>query len=312
MSDNQDDQRQPRRLSLSKKDLAGGAASELLLLMETVTADGRITDDEAKMMRDWLEDKQLADLPSVTYLRTILQHILSDGRVTEEEKKVVYKAVEKVLPVEARRGARERRMAVDAAEKLRLREEKRQQLEEERRNSPVDGFDFMVAGCAYHNRPSAIRAYAREGKAVHLYRERENPHDSNAIMVAVDFKHHIGYVPREDAIRLADYLDRGFQFRAHVKKLITARKHDIPVVVAEIFSPDAKGEGLFTGGRGRVEFAPTLTKPSSLSDALGARPNWREAAPSASESTSTSQWAGFGCLFICGAILLVLLLILRN
>jgi hypothetical protein len=69
----------------------------------------------------------------------------------------------------------------------------------------------MVSGVSYANddgtdRQTMIRKLCREGTALRLMREPNNPRDPNAVAIYVG-RSQIGYVPSEDAPRVAKCLD---------------------------------------------------------------------------------------------------------
>ena len=262
MSENQPEPRRVRqpRLSFTRTHTESGVVAELLTLLETVTADGTITDSEANEIAAWLEaNREASSIPGIEFLRTTVREILSDGKVTSEERTALYKAVEKVLPLEARRVVRERRTALDALGKAHARterEEERQRAREEReRNSPVIGVNFMVAGVLYENRANAVEHFAAKGQRVFLVREPQNPHDSNAILVRLEKGYDIGYVPRAEAAALAKFLDLGFPHSATITKILQGRRAPIPVVDADIYGKDAAVEKFFQAN------VPLRTKP---------------------------------------------------
>jgi hypothetical protein len=274
------------RLSLSKKDLLSPAGAELSRLLETVTTDGKITNEKANKLQDWLVAHQEEDMPGIPYLQSILKAVLRTGSITEIGGDKLYSAVEKVLPVVARKAAIERRKAAEAADQLRLERELKENEELHRKDMPVEYFDFMLAGCSHRGRPTRIRTYVREGKEVQFYREPDNQHGFNAIMVAVDFKHHIGYVPRAQTATLAPFFDKGYRFKAYMKTVLTGGEYRIPVVAGEVYLPEATGEALQKAGRKPVEFeAPKARRPS----------------PAKAQSSKT------GCLTLCFAIPLVVI-----
>lgn len=56
------------------------------------------------------------------------------------------------------------------------------------------------------------------GMSVELVRERENPHDPNAIAASVGGRY-IGYVARDDAVTLSQHFDGGRKFKAQIHEL---------------------------------------------------------------------------------------------
>jgi hypothetical protein len=74
-----------------------------------------------------------------------------------------------------------------------------------------------LAGFRYHEAPE-IWSELRVGDPLTLERERENPHDANAVSVAWR-GHKLGYVPRRENALLAWSLDRGEALRARISRL---------------------------------------------------------------------------------------------
>lgn len=77
-------------------------------------------------------------------------------------------------------------------------------------DSPLAGFRYAEA--------AAVWPRLRQGDALELVREPDNPHDANA--VRVDWHgHKLGYVPRRENAAVAWGLDRGAPLRARVSRL---------------------------------------------------------------------------------------------
>ena len=78
-------------------------------------------------------------------------------------------------------------------------------------DSPLAGFRYGEA--------AALWPQLREGDALELVREADNPHDANA--VRVEWRgHRLGYVPRRENAAVAWGLDRGAPLRARVSRLV--------------------------------------------------------------------------------------------
>jgi hypothetical protein len=99
--------------------LSAGAGAELLVLCETITADGSVTADEAEQLRAWLDDNASTDLPAVQFLAETVNRILADGHVTPDERRELHQALERVLPPETRQQAKQRRVATETVERAR-------------------------------------------------------------------------------------------------------------------------------------------------------------------------------------------------
>ena len=77
-------------------------------------------------------------------------------------------------------------------------------------NSPLAGFRYYAAGELWRE--------LRVGDRLELARERDNPHDANAVMVLWRGRV-LGYVPRRENAALAWALERGTPLRARISAL---------------------------------------------------------------------------------------------
>ncbi len=242
-----------RHVALRKRATETGIIAELLTLLETVTEDGRITDEEAAQLRRWLDLNCDSDLPAIDFLRTVLNQILADGKVTPEERKALHSAVERVLPIELREKAKGRRRANELLQKVKEREERAArralQAEEWEKNHSVYSLNFMVRGVLYEGRAEVVDRHLQPGQTVFLAHDPLNPHDANAVEVLVRQGYQIGFVPREDAEAVASLLDAGYQHAAHCTKILRGRKAPIPVVQAHFYRGDATVDGAVRSGQ---------------------------------------------------------------
>jgi hypothetical protein len=171
-----------KRVSL--KPSQEGIAAELVMLLETVTSDGKINNEEVTELKAWLDANRSANLPGLEFLLTTINQILEDGQITADERKALQLAVEKVLPPELRRTAKERRAAVDLVQKEKKRGEKEQERTERQLRKSLSSFDFLVAGVPYDGRPRAVEKWARVGDCAYLIRDRSNEHDPTPLRSA--------------------------------------------------------------------------------------------------------------------------------
>jgi hypothetical protein len=249
------------RLSLTKAQLQAGIGAELLALCQSITEDGKLSDEEIGALREWLDTNRSSDLPSIEFLAETVERILEDGIVTEEEREELYQAIEKVLPPEARQVASGNRKAVKAEEKARLREareaQKQKDREERERNRRLMSANFMVAGTRYEGRPEVIDEHVDDGEQVFLVRDPVNRFSRNAVEIRLRNGMQIGYVPEDDAVDVAPLLDEGCPHTAHVTKVLRGGRAPIPVVQAYIYGPDTMVEGLtFPSGVPEKKFPP--------------------------------------------------------
>ena len=77
-------------------------------------------------------------------------------------------------------------------------------------NSPLAGFRYHAGADLWPE--------LRVGDRLELARERDNPHDANAVVVLWRGRK-LGYVPRRENVALAWGLDRGTPLRARISAL---------------------------------------------------------------------------------------------
>lgn len=241
-----DDVKEPaptRRASLTKTQRESEVGAELLSLCQAVTTDGSLSDDEVLSLREWLQEHKEEDLPAIAHLMPVVERIVADGKVTPDERRELFITVETVLPPGVRGIAKNARRTVEEKERDRLRIqralEQQRQREERERNSPIEHWDFMVAGSRYEGRPEVIDRYARVAAPVFLVRDPGNRYSTNAAEVRTASGHQIGFVPEEDAADLAPLLDAGHSYLAQIKKILTGGRHPIPVVIADVYRKDS-------------------------------------------------------------------------
>jgi hypothetical protein len=202
-----------RRISITKLQRRTAAAVELIALCLTMTADGRLADDEIVAFKQWLTDSEHVDLPARDFLTRTVTKILSDGTVTDEERDELYAAVETALPPDVRADVRARRQARQGADQEHRRIERDAAhvaaREARMRDTPLETWDFMVAGSLYEGRPAVVEKYARIGDSVYLARDPANRFSASAIEIRLTNGMQIGFVPETDARDMAPELDSG-------------------------------------------------------------------------------------------------------
>lgn len=227
-----------RRISITKLQRRTAAAVELIALCQTITADGRLADDEIGAFKQWLTDNEHVDLPAKDFLTLTVTKILGDGTVTDEERDELYAAIEAALPLDVREEVRGRRRALQDADRKQRRIEREAAREAGMRDTPLETWDFMVAGSLYEGRPAVIDRYAGIGDPVYLARDPANRFSANAIEIRLSNGMQIGFVPETDAKDMAPELDSGCPHQAYLKKILAGRRAPIPVVVASLYHPE--------------------------------------------------------------------------
>lgn len=114
-------------------------------------------------------------------------------------------------------------------------------------------WDIMVAGVSREGRYKAVEDHVYEGDDCLLVRERNNPHDKNAVRVHTLRGHMVGYVPRDNAELLSQYMDDGCHlYNAFFSRVLDKGKHPIPCVRINAYLSSAQIDDR------------TLRKPSSI------------------------------------------------
>jgi len=247
-----------RGYALSGADLATALGAELLSLCQSLTADGRLEPEELEGLRRWLSDAETAELPAARHLRRVIERVLADGKITPEEYQEVHRAVEAIMPFEARRQALSARLGAEASDEAAARaarDAERQRLSDERRRgTPLASASFMVAGVRHGDRPATIEQHARDGAAVVLQREPGSPHGVATIAVKLSGGQSLGFVPKDEARQLAPLLDGGCRYSARISEIISASRSRIPVVRVDVYRPG----GLFDSTGARIALAAAL------------------------------------------------------
>ena len=70
-------------------------------------------------------------------------------------------------------------------------------------------FDTHVAGTAYVDGIEELTPYLKPEDRLSFFREPDNPHDKEAIVVKTDAGVKIGYIPRKDNVVFARLMDAG-------------------------------------------------------------------------------------------------------
>jgi len=102
--------------SLSQAERSSAQGAALLELCQAATADGRFSPDELAALRQWLAEADFAAIPAARYLRSIVEKVIADGKITPEEYGQVHRAVESILPIDARLEAMAARQEAEAAD----------------------------------------------------------------------------------------------------------------------------------------------------------------------------------------------------
>jgi hypothetical protein len=218
-----------RDFALSPAQIATEFGAELLSLCQAATADGRLEPEEIAGLRQWLDDADRVQLPPARYLRIVIDRVLADGRITPEEYAEVYRAVEAVLPFDARAAAHAAWDDAQAGSSA---------ATTPARASTTPGIDvsFIVAGVRGADRPALIAAGASVGSAVTLEPTRDPLHFGTLLAVRLPGGEQIGHVPASAAARLIPLLEHGSECRAQITAIRSSGRSPVPTVRAQVMA----------------------------------------------------------------------------
>jgi len=228
-----------RQFALTRPQLATELGAELLSLCQTVTADGRLAPEEIAGLQQWLSDAAAAEMQAARFLRGVIEHVLADGRITPEEYKEVYRAVEAVLPFEARQQAHAARQHAESSD-LTVRAPTSTVTAAvagaaQADPAPILDVTFMVAGVRQEGRPALIEQHASAGLAVTLDLAPAGSHSGEAIAVRLPGGAQIGFVPAAESRQFVPLLQPGGHYSAHIVRIRSSGRSPIPVVQTRFF-----------------------------------------------------------------------------
>jgi hypothetical protein len=221
-----------RDFALSPAQLATEIGAELLSLCQAATADGILEPEEIAGLRQWLQDADAAQMPPARYLRIVIDRVLADGRITPEEYAEVYRAVESVLPFDARTAAH---AAWDSAQSDRVVPV----AAEASAAAPGLDLSFMVAGVRAAERPALIAAEAAVGTTVTLTATHDPLHFGKLLAVNLPGGATIGHVPATAAAQLIPLLEHGCDCQAQITAIRSSGRSPVPTVRAQVMADAA-------------------------------------------------------------------------
>jgi hypothetical protein len=234
-----------RQFALTKPQLATELGAELLSLCQVVTADGRLAPEEIDGLRHWLGDAEAAEMQAARFLRGVIERVLADGRITPEEYQEVYRAVEAVLPFEARQQAHAARQHAESSglptPAPATTETSAVAGTAQADQAPILDVTFMVAGVRQEGRPALIEHHAHAGLAVTLDPAATGSRSGDAVAVRLPGGAQIGIVPAAEARQVVPFLQSGGHYSAHIIRIRSSGRNPIPVVQARFFlaAPEA-------------------------------------------------------------------------
>ena len=94
------------QVRLTPEQLKKTAARNLLAMLEEISADGYLSDEEITLMNAWLLQVDGEDLPAMTFLRSMIRPIVADHVITDGERQEIVYAILRIMPEDASRAAR--------------------------------------------------------------------------------------------------------------------------------------------------------------------------------------------------------------
>jgi len=112
--------------------------------------------------------------------------------------------------------------------------------------------NVRLVGVSYGNAQDNIKTFAKpEIRWFAMVREPENPHDPNAIRVALFGEFFMGYIPKDIAAHLAPLMDAGRVFDAEYVYVSRHPLHEmvgLSVKIVEAASPSERRSEIWKGG----------------------------------------------------------------
>jgi hypothetical protein len=244
---------------MSQNKPPAGIVAELISLLKNITADGLMTEEQITEVDGWLAARPDCNLPQLELLRATSAALRAGGPISKEGRAAFHRAVERILPPEARKHSKTVRAARELAEQAKQKEArtneqtaKRDAKEKARadaaayreRNRVVYHTNFMVRGVSHENRQFTIQSHLKPDQIVYLVREPTNQYDRCAIQILIrqaGRSYDIGYVPRENTPTLAPLLDRPHKYIATCTKIL-AGELPVPIIDLKVYGPDADFE----------------------------------------------------------------------
>jgi hypothetical protein len=119
------------KVALTAQDSTTQVGNLLLGVLEKISHDGRLTDNEIQSLGTWLQKAAaVSELPGIHFLREEVESILSDGEIVDGERNLLVKAILRVLPADRREEVKARFDQIKADEKEREKAEKEKAKEE--------------------------------------------------------------------------------------------------------------------------------------------------------------------------------------
>ena len=91
-----------RKVTLTKAERESPPGRELIAMLLDLSDDGQVTREEMNRLREWLEVDRGIDVAACAFLYEIVDTIAADGEITDDELDSLMPAIERVLPIDAR------------------------------------------------------------------------------------------------------------------------------------------------------------------------------------------------------------------
>jgi hypothetical protein len=92
------------RVNLTKKESSTEVGIKLIKALETILADGQVTEREVLQLKDWLSRAMKRDdFPALRFLAEEVEAVIADGKITQEETWQLAEAALRVLPPDVRK-----------------------------------------------------------------------------------------------------------------------------------------------------------------------------------------------------------------
>jgi hypothetical protein len=102
------------RVTLTKKNIESDVGAELLRILEGITEDGELSDEEIAKLKKWLDNiPSDENMYAISFLKEMITDALQDGFIDQEERDQIHYGILRTLPKEIRESVQDEKLKVD-------------------------------------------------------------------------------------------------------------------------------------------------------------------------------------------------------
>src|SRR5688500_337101 len=107
-------QKKSPRVTLTKKNIESDVGAELLRILEGITEDGELSDEEIAKLKKWLDNiPSDANMYAISFLKEMITDALQDEFIDQEERDQIHYGILRTLPKEIRETVQDEKLKAD-------------------------------------------------------------------------------------------------------------------------------------------------------------------------------------------------------